>query len=556
VLFRLLPVQVPLLTGALIDGLQGRSASVWGYVFPANSPAAVVEQAGMGLAVVALFTGISAYCSGRTTGRLTRVLVRQLRLCVLLSWEHASAAFHRRHGASGLFDRTMSETRSLGRFAQASLVEGSAAILRLLYPAAMLILIDPWMALLPMAALPAQFLLTQATQRRQARFTDAIRTGKSRLRRRLKENLDGIETVQALGAQDQFVAHIEEDADAVEDESLQSGLYGSLQNGSVWCLAALAVAGSWWLGGQRVLSGEMSAGTLVAFAGFVGYLAVPLRRLSRLASGTRRALAGLEQIAELIDGARADSCHAGHLELEPKDGVLRLRGVSFRHRRQLILQEVSAEFPAGEMIWLRGRSGCGKSTLLRLMTRFDMPSNGAIEMDGQDLAACTQESVRRHIALVPQQPAIFSGTLAENLRLGNPRATVYDMLWACEGAGFGSTLCDLEDGLQTQVGELGLRLSGGQAQRLSIARALLRKPRVLLLDEPTAALDPDAEAQLLQRLCALTPAITVVVVAHHPRSLDGFHRVMELDEGRLSEWPLSPGSPGLMAVPDVSAGIV
>lgn len=538
-LFRLLPVQTPLLTGALIDGLSGRSATAWGYAFPEGDPAAAVGQVGFALALVAVLTGTTAFVSGRMGGHLRRTCVRGLRLRVLAAWEYASAAFHRQKGASELFDRTLSSTRSLGNLALTACVEGSAVLVRLLYPALMLLAIDPWMAVFPLAVLPAQFALIRAVQRRQNAFASSIRESKSRLRCDVRENLAGIETVQALGAQALFLDRIAGDAEQVEKETTASGLYGALLTGGVWGLAALAMAGSWWAGGYRVLSGEMSVGTLVAFAGFAAYLSVPLRRIARLASETRRALNALQEVSALLGAAQADAAGSGASELHPGPGAVVLRDVRFAYRRRAVLRGVSATLPPGEMIWLRGRSGCGKSTLLRLLARFDVPASGSIAVDGQDLRDCTSASVREHIALVPQNAAVFSGTIAANLLVGRPEATPDELLWACTVSGLEEVLQALDDGLATMVGERGLRLSGGQAQRLAVARALLRRPRVLLLDEPTAGLDAQDEERLFARLAALTPRMTVVIVAHRVRSLAPFQRVFELDEGVLREWPLT-----------------
>ncbi len=216
VVFRLLPVQLPLFTGALIDGLNGRVASVGGWALPAASPGAVVQAAGLALVVLALASGIAAYFSGRVSAQLSGEATRQLRGQMLEAWEFAPASFHRQFGVSVLFDRTLSETPGIGKFARDGIVEGVAAGARLLYPAVMLLLIDPWMAILPLSALPLQVWITRFFQSRQGQFTDSIREGKSSLIRRVKENLDGLESVQSLGAQAGFIQRIQDDSDELE----------------------------------------------------------------------------------------------------------------------------------------------------------------------------------------------------------------------------------------------------------------------------------------------------------------------------------------------------
>jgi ABC-type bacteriocin/lantibiotic exporter with double-glycine peptidase domain len=395
--------------------------------------------------------------------------------------------------------------------------------------------------LLPLAVLPLQGLLTRLVQARQGAVADLIREKKSRLRRTVQEALQGIETIQALGAQQAFLDRIEADAESLNDERGQSGAYASLMTAAVWAMPGLAVAGSWFLGGSRVLSGEISTGQLVAFAGFVAYLGVPLRRFARLARTTREAMQSLRRVSHLLNAASADRNQQGSTALRPVRGEVRLSGVVAGDAAQPVLRGLNCTFPAGEFLWLRGASGTGKSTLLKLLACMDSPHSGRIEIDGQCLEDCTADSVRRAVALVPQQAMVFTGTVAENLRLAGPGCSDDALRDACHRAGLRAWLDALPQGFETPLGERGARLSGGEAQRLSVARALLRQPSVLLLDEPTAALDPVAEEQLLATLATLAPEVTVILVAHRLRSLRGIHRVMLLQDGQIAEWPCPSG---------------
>lgn len=536
--FRLLPVQVPLLAGALIDALNGRSATVWGFQFLPQEPGAAVEYFGLILAAVALLTGAAAYAAARTAGRLQRLVVSVFRHQVLAAWEHAPISFHRQHGSSALADCVLSDTRSIGHLARATIVEGGAETLRFLYPAIILLTIDPWMAVFPIASLPMQFVLIHLAERYEVTAVQSSRQRKAAFKRQVRENLDGIETVQALGAQSVVLARFGDESDELLAENGRAGVYSSLLTASVWSLSLLALAGSWWAGGHRVLAGEISAGTLVAFVGFVGYLNVPLRRLGGAAKETRRQLSRLEHLLQLLNSAGSGP-HQGTDQLDPVSGHITIRDVTVKFDRQILVHQASATFPAGSMTWVKGRSGAGKSTLLRLLAGFEQPTEGNIFVDGQNLRGCSLSSIRRHIVLVPQQPAVFTGTIADNLALGQKDATESAMLHACTVAGLAPTIRALPAGLATAIGDGALRLSSGQLHRLAIARALLRRPRVLLLDEPASALDPEAEAELFANLAALTPGLTIIVVAHALRSHGAFQHVVELDAGGIRQWALA-----------------
>jgi ABC-type multidrug transport system fused ATPase/permease subunit len=538
ILFRLLPVQVPLLAGVLVDGLSGRPTHLWGLDLSGPHPYALVERLGLALTAIAILTGIAAYASARSAGLLHRLVVRNFRLQVLTAWAYASPSFHRRHGASALSDHTLSDTRSIGHLARTSVVEGGAEIIRFLYPAAVLVAIDPWMAVFPIASLPIQFLLIQLAERYEEDYAGSWQQRKAHFKRGIRERLDGIDTIQSLGAQSVVLSRINAESNSLLEESSKTGVYSSLLTASVWSLSILALGGSWWAGGHRVLAGEISSGSLVAFVGFVGYLNVPLRRLGGAAKETRRQLTRLQRLLHLVDTA-ATQDEQGTEELDPIAGHLSIRDLRMAYHGQTILDGASATFPPGNMIWIKGRSGSGKTTLLRLLAGFEPPHGGHISVDGQDLRECTVASIRRHVVLVPQQAAIFTGTVGENLSLGRESATETEMIRACEIAGLGATLRSLPDGLASTLGDGGVRLSSGQLQRLAIARALLRQPKVLLLDEPTAALDPDAETHLLDSLAALTPNLTIVIAANSLRSQTTLHHVMELEAGLIRQTPLS-----------------
>ncbi len=531
-LFRLLPVQVPLFAGALIDGLQGNAAYIWGIPIHTGDPAEAVRVVGAVLVGLSLATGATAYLSERASRELQTRCTARLRQLVQRAWAYAPASVHRSHGVSAVFERTLSDTRGIGRFARGTVTEGFAALARLAYPVAVLLWIDPWMALLPIAATPLHLVFSWALQRRRSRLQKDARNHRDALSRTVRESLQGIECLQGVGAQARMLARIDFRVARCQRDARIGSLYHSLAMGSVWALPALALAGSWWMGGARVVSGEISTGQMVAFAGFAAYLGVPLRRLAQQGNKTRQGLKSMQRLLQFLRVAQAAE-HRGTEELRPFAGELTAQDLCYTVQQRPVLQNLCFSFPAGQFTWLRGGSGSGKSTLLRLLAGLEAPDQGAVLVDGQDLAQCTSDSISSHIALVPQHPSFLSGTIASNLRLGAPHATDEEVLEACARVGLENLIQTLPKQLQTPLGERSMRLSASEAQRLNIARALLRKPRVLLLDEPMAGLDPASERTVLQALLELQGSTTVILATHRMPPLDAIRHIVELEAGIL-----------------------
>jgi ABC-type multidrug transport system fused ATPase/permease subunit len=226
-----------------------------------------------------------------------------------------------------------------------------------------------------------------------------------------------------------------------------------------------------------------------------------------------------------------ESAHARPLRVGA--GRITLRGVLFAYGTREVLHGIDLEIGAGQLTALVGPSGSGKSTLLRLIARLYDPDRGEVLIDGQNLTGVTLDSLRRQVAVVPPRPAVLSGTVFENVSLARPGASREEVRAACAAARALAFIERLEHGFETRLGRQGVRLSGGEVQRLALARALLVRPRVLLLDEPTAALDAAAEAAVVQTLLGLRGEMTMVLVGHHPGAIRHADRVVVLDAGRI-----------------------
>jgi ATP-binding cassette, subfamily B, bacterial len=291
-----------------------------------------------------------------------------------------------------------------------------------------------------------------------------------------------------------------------------------------------------WLGVTAVTSGRMTLGTLLVVLAYLSSLYGPIRALARLARTLARGAASRERILEVLDSGEVVPQAPDPVPARPPRRGIALRGVWFAYAEGTpVLRHLDLEVAVGERVCVVGPSGAGKSTLLSLLLRFYDPDAGAVELDGTDLRRLEPDSLRRQIALVPQDPWMLDGTVADNLAFGRPGATTQELAAAASLAGLGEIVDRLADGWETQVGEGGVRLSGGQRRRVALARAILRDAAVLLLDEPTSGLDAAAERAVLDALDRAAEGRTVLAVSHRLRLAARADRVVVLDGGRVVE---------------------
>ena len=301
-------------------------------------------------------------------------------------------------------------------------------------------------------------------------------------------------------------------------------------------VAGLGTAIVLFVGTKRVLSGELSLGLLLVFLSYLGALYRPMRQLSKLAYTTSRGMASAERVIEILEEEPDVSDHplarpAGRLR-----GHVQLEQVEFGyHGASRVLHGIDLEARPGEMVAVIGPTGAGKSTLVSLIPRFFDPQRGRVSIDGTDITRFRLASLRENVAIVPQEPILFEGTIFENIAYGRRGATEDDVVQAAVDALVDDFVRRLPDGYETVVGERGATLSGGERQRVSIARALVRQAPILILDEPTSGLDPASERLLMQALERLVEGRTTFVIAHRMSTIAKADQVVVLDRGRIVE---------------------
>ncbi len=292
----------------------------------------------------------------------------------------------------------------------------------------------------------------------------------------------------------------------------------------------------WYFGGLKILENEMTLGALTAFVSYLWMMYQPLRWFGDFYNFMMRAFAGAKRIFEVIDSQAEPYEVAGAEELKEMEGRITFEDAYFGYDPgKPVLKAIRLDVEPGEMIGLVGKSGAGKSTLINLICRFYDPDRGAVRVDGRDMREITLRSLRSRIGMVQQEPFLFDGTVAENIAYGKPDATFDDVIRAAVAAEAHEFIVKKPDGYDMKVGERGGKLSGGEKQRISIARAILHDPKILILDEATSSLDTQTERKIQLAISRLVEGRTTFAIAHRLSTLRSANRLVVVDEGRVAE---------------------
>jgi ABC transporter fused permease/ATP-binding protein len=353
----------------------------------------------------------------------------------------------------------------------------------------------------------------------------------------LQEGLAAIETVQAFTREDFEVRRYGGALERTFGLFIRRTLARSWFASVISFLAFSAIAGVFWLGGSMVIEGQITASNLMSFLLYTLIVAGAVGALAELVGGLQSTFGATARIFEILDMTPEIADPPDAVRLPALRGEIRFVqvGFAYKDREVPVVQDIDLHVQPGEVCALVGPSGSGKTTLGRLVLRFWDPTRGSILLDGHDLRALRLADLRGAMAVVSQDPVLFSGTIRENIRYGWLDATDEEIVAAARAANADGFIREFPDGYETVVGERGVKLSGGQRQRVSIARAILRDPRVLILDEATSALDSQSEHLVQEALEQLQKGRTTLVIAHRLSTIRDADRIVVLDRGRIVE---------------------
>jgi ABC-type multidrug transport system fused ATPase/permease subunit len=490
----------------------------------------------IGLIILHLVRYGLLYLSRWTVALAAQQLVYELAQRLFENVERLSLRFYERNGTGDIISRATSDVGVIQQAVTGGVVNGIVGLVNMIAFGIVMVFLDWRLALMVFATLPMLVVASYVTAEMLRQKYIVVREKMSSVNGVLAENITGVRVAKAFSQEgastERFQGKNRENLDA----NMATAVVQAISTPVIQLISALGMVLVLWFGATRAMNGSLSLGTLVAFASYLVTFYQPVADLIQINNTVQQALAGAERIFQFLDERPDVVEKPDAIELENVRGNVRFEHVWFHYiEGQPVLQDIVLEAKPGQIVALVGHTGSGKTTMINLLPRFYDPNGGRILIDGHDLRDVTVKSLRRNLAVVLQETFLFSGTIKDNIAYGRLGASDEEIFAAAREAHADEFIQRLPGGFDWQVGEGGAMLSRGQRQRISLARAILRGPKILILDEATSDVDTETEVYIQRALERVMRGRTVFVIAHRLSTIRNADQIIVLSHGRIIE---------------------
>jgi len=500
------------------------------------TPLAVVVAIALCVFSFAAIKGILAYAYAVSVARLVQAdLVVNLRAEVYQKLQQLSFGFYDRNSSGSIINRVTGDVQNLRMFVDGVILPTVVLVITLAVYLTYMASIHFWLTLACVATTPILYLITVV-------FSNAVRPLYLKNRGlvdamilRLSESIQGVGVIKGFGREKEQAALFYASNRIVQDQQQSIFRKVSIYTPGVGMLTQLNIVVLLSYGGYLAIRGDLPLGTgLVVFAGILQQLSQQVSNIAQITNSVQQSLIGARRVFEVLDAPVEIGNREGAIVLEKAQGHVCFENVTFRYQeREPILRDINLDVKPGRRVAILGQTGSGKSLLLGLIPRFHDPAEGFVQLDGHDLRAIELSSLRRNIGIVFQESFLFSTTVAANIAFGQPDATAEQIEKAARIAAAHDFIMALPNGYETILGEAAVNLSGGQRQRLAIARAIILDPSILILDDPTSAIDSRTEKEIMVALEQAMEGRTTFIVAQRVSTLQRADLIVVLEQGRI-----------------------
>lgn len=498
---------------------------------------ALLNQVAVALVAVFLMQAIFNFIDQVVLAYVGERVVATIRLRLYTHLQALSLSFYDNHRTGDIVSRLTNDVTLLQRAITTDLIHLLTHLLTLIVGVVLLFVMSWRLTLIILAILPIILILMLVLGLRIQKISELVQHNLALAANVLEETTAGVRIVKSFARQSHEIARFARSVESTFQASLRRARISAILGSLSGFLAFSAIAVALWFGGREVLAERLTPGGLVAYLIYTMLVAASMGMLVALYAQFQSALGASQRIFELLDTAPAITDRAGAQPLPRIEGSVSFENVHFDYQNDApVLQDLSFHAKPGQVIALVGPSGAGKSTLVNLITRFYEATSGRISIDGYNICDVTLESLSSQVGIVPQETLLFAQSVADNIRYGKLDATQDEIEAAARAANAHEFIInDLPDGYATLTGERGTKLSGGQRQRIAIARAILKDPRILILDEATSSLDSESEHLIQDALERLMQGRTSFVIAHRLSTITKADRILVLNKGQIVE---------------------